>query len=117
MKMKNFVSRLTAGIACTALIAGLSLPAMAAEAPQTEPYTISASQWSREDFSQEANPAVFTATYDRALYNAIRQTLVDGSWKRCRNKAPGKALRLWQGRHPRQMFLPMSSPTPSVPGL
>ena len=79
MKMKNFVSRLTAGIACTALIAGLSLPAMAAEAPQTEPYTISASQWSREDFSQEANPAVFTAAYDRALYNAIRQTLVDGT--------------------------------------
>ena len=79
MKMKNFVSRLTAGIACTALIAGLGLPAMAAEAPQTEPYTISASQWSREDFSQEANPAVFTATYDRALYNAIRQTLADGT--------------------------------------
>ena len=41
-------------------------------------YTISADHWSREDFSQQANPAVFTGVYDRALYNAIRQTLVDG---------------------------------------
>ena len=76
--MKNSLNRLFAGIACTALIAGLSVPAHAAEA-QPEPYAISAAQWSREDFSQEANPDVFTATYDRALYNAIRQTLVDGT--------------------------------------
>ena len=76
--MKNSLNRLLAGIACTALIAGLSVPAHAAEA-QPEPYTISAAQWSREDFSQDANPDVFTATYDRALYNAIRQTLVDGT--------------------------------------
>ena len=76
--MKNSLNRLLAGIACTALIAGLSVPAHAAEA-QPEPYAISAAQWSREDFSQEANPDVFTATYDRALYNAIRQTLVDGT--------------------------------------
>ena len=34
--------------------------------------------WSREDFSQQANPAVFTGVYDRNLYNTIRQTLVDG---------------------------------------
>ena len=76
--MKNSLNRLFAGIACTALIAGLSVPAHAAEA-QPEPYAISAAQWSREDFSQDANPDVFTATYDRALYNAIRQTLVDGT--------------------------------------
>ena len=42
-------------------------------------YTISVTHWSREDFSQDANPDVFTATYDRALYNTIRQTLVDGT--------------------------------------
>ena len=76
--MKNSLNRLLAGIACTVLIAGLSVPAHAAEA-QPEAYTISAAQWSREDFSQDANPDVFTATYDRALYNAIRQTLVDGT--------------------------------------
>lgn len=76
--MKNSLNRFLAGIACTALIAGLTVPAHATET-QPEPYTISASQWSREDFSQQANPDVFTATYDRALYNAIRQTLVDGT--------------------------------------
>mgnify|MGYP001037183695 FL=1 len=76
--MKSSLNRFLAGIACTALIAGLTVPAHAAET-QPEPYTISASQWSREDFSQQANPDVFTATYDRALYNAIRQTLVDGT--------------------------------------
>ena len=54
---------------------------MAPSTPATEPtsYTISADHWSREDFSQQANPAVFTGVYDRALYNAIRQTLVDGT--------------------------------------
>lgn len=76
--MKSSLNRFLAGIACTALIAGLTVPVHAAET-QPEPYTISASQWSREDFSQQANPDVFTATYDRALYNAIRQTLVDGT--------------------------------------
>lgn len=40
-------------------------------------YTIATDHWSREDFSQQANPAVFTGVYDRALYNTIRQTLVD----------------------------------------
>lgn len=40
-------------------------------------YTISSSAWSREDFSARANPAVFTGVYDRDLYNAIRQTIVD----------------------------------------
>lgn len=41
--------------------------------------TISKDAWSREDFSQQANPAVFTDVYDRELYNTIRQTLVDGT--------------------------------------
>ena len=52
-------------------------------APSKQPsasgeYTISVDHWSREDFSQQANPAVFTGVYDRALYNTFRQTLVDG---------------------------------------
>ena len=38
--MKNSLNRLLTGIACTALIAGLSVPAHAAQA-QPEPYTIS----------------------------------------------------------------------------
>ena len=76
--MKNSLNRLTAALACAALIVGLTLPARAAEA-QPGPYTISAEQWSREDFSQQADPDVFTATYDRALYNTIRQTIVDGT--------------------------------------
>ncbi len=46
-------------------------------APSGE-YTINTDHWSREDFSQQANPAVFKGVYDRALYNTIRQTLVDG---------------------------------------
>lgn len=46
-------------------------------APSGE-YTISTDHWSREDFSQQANPAVFKGVYDRNLYNTIRQTLVDG---------------------------------------
>ena len=45
--------------------------------PSSE-YTISTDHWSREDFSQQANPAVFKGVYDRNLYNTIRQTLVDG---------------------------------------
>lgn len=32
---------------------------------------------SRENYSQEANPEVFTGTYNLELYNAIRQTLED----------------------------------------
>ena len=74
MKSKKFVSLLLTGAMTTALLA---VPAQAAEAPQS--YTISASQWSREDFSQEASPEVFTGVYDRALYNTIRQTMVDGT--------------------------------------
>ena len=42
-------------------------------------YTITQNAWSREDFSQEANPSVFTGVYSRELYNAIRQTMVDGA--------------------------------------
>lgn len=41
-------------------------------------YTIDTDHWSREDFSRQANDSVFTDTFDRNLYNAIRQTLVDG---------------------------------------
>lgn len=60
-------------------------PAPATPAPSATPaptatgsYTISTDHWSREDFSQQANQNVFTGIYDRALYNTIRQTLVDG---------------------------------------
>ena len=47
--------------------------------PSGQSYTVHTEHWSREDFSQQANPAVFTATYDRALYNTIRQTILDGT--------------------------------------
>ncbi len=40
---------------------------------------ISQDSWSREDYSQKANPSVFTGPYTRDLYNAIRQTIVDGT--------------------------------------
>ena len=53
-------------------------PAQDTPSSDTGEYTISVDHWSREDFSQQANPAVFTGVYDRALYNTIRQTLVDG---------------------------------------
>ncbi len=78
MKSKKIESLLLAGTMTAALLAA---PAQAAEYhPQTpEPYTISADHWSREDFSQEANPEVFTGVYSRELYNAIRQTMVDGT--------------------------------------
>ena len=76
MKSKKILSLLLSGAMTTALLA---VPAQAAEAPAPQPYTISASQWSREDFSQQANPEVFTGVYDRALYNTIRQTMVDGT--------------------------------------
>lgn len=56
---------------------GVQLTPTQPPAPSGE-YTISADHWSREDFSRQANPAVFTGVYDRALYNTIRQTLVDG---------------------------------------
>jgi len=64
--------------------AASSAPAPAPSAPVTapvsgQPYTISTDHWSREDFSQQANPAVFTGVYDRALYNTFRQTLLDGT--------------------------------------
>lgn len=40
-------------------------------------FTISQDSWSREDFSRQANSAVFTGFYTREVYNAMRQTLVD----------------------------------------
>lgn len=39
--------------------------------------TITQESWSREDFSQQANPAIFTGAYTRELYNTFRQTIVD----------------------------------------
>ena len=74
MKSRKIVSLLLTGAMTAALLAA---PAQAAEAPQ--PYTIQATHWSREDFSQEASPEVFTGVYSRELYNAIRQTMVDGT--------------------------------------
>ena len=76
MKSRKIVSLLLTGAMTAALLA---VPAQAAEAPQPEPYTISADHWSREDFSQEASPEVFAGAYSRELYNAIRQTMVDGT--------------------------------------
>ena len=56
-----------------------SQPEQAAPTPShAGEYAISADHWSREDFSRQANPAVFTGVYDRALYNTVRQTIVDG---------------------------------------
>ena len=78
MKNRNTLCLLLAGAMTAAL---LTAPAQAAEQhPQTPaPYAISADHWSREDFSQEASPEVFTGVYSRELYNAIRQTMLDGT--------------------------------------
>ena len=69
MKNRKIVSLLLTGAMTAALLA---VPAQAAEAPTTQPYTISADHWSREDYSQEADPSVFTGVYSRELYNTIR---------------------------------------------
>ena len=78
MKNRKTLSLLLAGTMTATLLA---VPALEAEyRPQTpEPYTISADHWSREDFSQEASPEVFTGVYSRELYNAIHQTMLDGT--------------------------------------
>ena len=76
MKGKKIMALLTTGILTASLLAA---PAQAAEAPALQPYIISVSQWSREDYSQEANPSVFTGVYSRELYNTIRQTMVEGT--------------------------------------
>ena len=76
MKSRKIVFLILTGAMTAALLA---IPVQAAEAPQPEPYTISVDHWSREDFSQEANPSVFTGVYSRELYNTIRQTMVDGT--------------------------------------
>ncbi len=76
MKNRKTLSLL---LAVTMTAALLVAPARAAETPQLEPYTISADYWSREDFSQAANPEVFAGVYSRELYNAIRQTMLDGT--------------------------------------
>ena len=57
-------------------------PAVTPTTPPTaaqDSYTISTGHWSREDFSRQANPTVFTGYYDRELYNAIRQSMLDGT--------------------------------------
>ena len=78
MKNRTVLSLL---LAVTMAAALLAVPAQAAEQqPQTPaPYAISADHWSREDYSQEASPEVFTGVYSRELYNTIRQTMVDGT--------------------------------------
>lgn len=43
----------------------------------------------REDFSQQANPAIFTDTLTRAAYNAARQTIVDRDAILAGNNADG----------------------------
>lgn len=74
MKSKKMMCRMfTVGLLAAALLTGLSAKAEGGD------YSIHEDHWSREDFSQEANPAVFTDVYDRELYNAIRQAIVDGS--------------------------------------
>jgi len=39
--------------------------------------TVTVSDWSREDFSQQATPTIFTGCYTRGWYNALRQSVVD----------------------------------------
>ena len=39
--------------------------------------TIGGNELSREDFSRQANPDIFSGIYTRGVYNAIRQTIVD----------------------------------------
>lgn len=41
------------------------------------PKVLDGGNWAREDFSQQANPAIFDGVYTRAAYNAARQTIVD----------------------------------------
>ena len=63
---------------CVALALTLAVSAMAADG-QPVPYTINVDHWSREDYSLEANPSVFTGVYSRELYNTIRQTMLEGT--------------------------------------
>lgn len=41
------------------------------------PKVLDGGDWAREDFSQQANPAIFDGVYTRAAYNAARQTIID----------------------------------------
>ena len=52
------------------------LPEETALIPITEKY-LDGTEWAREDFSLQANPAIFDDVYKRGAYNAIRQTIVD----------------------------------------
>lgn len=63
---------------CMAMALSLAVPALAVDS-QPDSYTINVDHWSREDYSQEANPSVFTGVYSRELYNTIRQTMLEGT--------------------------------------
>lgn len=78
MKHTKSIPLLMASVLTAALLTAPTAQAADIPPQPPAPYTINVDHWSREDFSQEANPAVFTGVYDRELYNAIRQTLVDG---------------------------------------
>lgn len=47
------------------------------EAPAPSPELPDTPSGAREDFSQQANPAIFTGEYTREIYNAVRQSIVD----------------------------------------
>ena len=56
-------------------------PASAAPAPQTTvtPSADTAAPAASEDYAAQANPAIFSGTYTREAYNALRQTIVSGA--------------------------------------
>ena len=51
-------------------------PQVTDKTPITEKI-LDGSEWTREDFSQQANPAIFDSVFTRAAYNTIRQSIVD----------------------------------------
>ena len=86
--MTNTKKRIAAALTAATLSLGLAVPAVAAEAPaqQTKAFTVSADHWSREDYSQEANPEVFTAVYAGSCTTP--------SARRWRTPAPGPPPRM-----------------------
>lgn len=57
--------------------------------PTPQGMTLTGDNWAREDFSQKANPDVFTSTLTRDAYNAARQTIVDHTTILAGNDAKG----------------------------
>lgn len=55
----------------------------------TEPKVLTGQAYAREDFSQSANPAIFTGPYTMAAYNAARQSIVDRDMIVAGNNADG----------------------------